>query len=520
MTLQIPSVPAAATVTVEPVPRGFRLDLDSSVKHIAPDLIAGGTPTRVLRLTSAGARAWAALADRPIASRAEGLLARRLTDAGLAHPVPPATSAAATGGLTTADVTVVVPVLDRPQTLARCLAALERDVRVVVVDDGSADPGAIAAVAAEHGARLVRREINGGPAAARNTGLDAVRSGHTHLQPGARGEVVAFLDSDCVPPAGWLEPLLAHLADPSVAAVAPRIVGTASRTWAGRYTVARGNLDLGRTPSRVRADARVAYVPTAALVARVAALLDVARDGYVFDPSLRYGEDVDLVWRLDAAGWRVRYQPGSRVVHHEPDRWRALLVRRYRYGTSAAPLAAAHPGSTSPLVVVPWPALAVAALLARRPVPAAAAALVTAANTRRALTRAGVPTGGLAATTARSVCGTWLGVGRYATQFAGPALLALTAVPGRPGRRLAAASLLLGGPLAQWWPRRRALDPVRFTAGYLADEIAYGAGVWSASLRRRTLAPLRPRVIRRPNLSPPPPAAPSTRPVPTKESPQ
>ena len=50
----------------------------------------------------------------------------------------------------------------------------------------------------------------------------------------------------------------------------------------------------------------------------------------------------------------------------------ACSTRRFRYGTSAAPLARRHPANLAPLVLQPWPALAVAALLARRPAAAAA----------------------------------------------------------------------------------------------------------------------------------------------------
>ena len=47
---------------------------------------------------------------------------------------------------------------------------------------------------------------------ARNEGLKGVET-----------ELVAFLDSDTVPPAGWIEQLAGHFDDPKVAAVAPRI---------------------------------------------------------------------------------------------------------------------------------------------------------------------------------------------------------------------------------------------------------------------------------------------------------
>ena len=46
------------------------------------------------------------------------------------------------------------------------------------------------------------------------------------------------------------------------------------------------------------------------------AQLDTAlREVDGFDPELRLGEDVDLVWRLDAAGWRCRYEPSVSVFH-------------------------------------------------------------------------------------------------------------------------------------------------------------------------------------------------------------
>lgn len=121
----------------------------------------------------------------------------------------------------------------------------------------------------------------------------------------------------------------------------------------------------------------------------------------------------------------------------------------------------------------------------------------------RALRRADVPATGLTAATLTAVRQTWLGVGRYCTQLAGPALVAgLIAPEGhgarRWGRRAAVASLLLGPALAAWRERRPGLDPVRFTLGHVADDIAYGTGVWAGCLRERTLVPVRPRISWRP----------------------
>ncbi len=471
-----------------PLPRGFRVVPDADTKELDRATLFGGSPGRVMRLSPAGLTAWAELRDGPVRSAAAGVLGRRLTDAGLAHPRPPDPPDPAD----LADVTVLIPVRDRPVMLARCLTALGRRYPVIVVDDGSSEPQAVAAAAAGHGARLVRRPVSGGPGAARNTGLADLGT-----------DLVAFLDSDCVPPAGWIERLAGHFADPLVAAVAPRIAALPSPSLAGRYAAASGSLDLGDREARVVPASRVAYVPTAALVARRSALLEVAGDGTVFDPALRYGEDVDLVWRLHEAGWRIRYDPAVQVGHHEPATWPALIARRFRYGTSAGPLARRHPGALAPLVLHPWPALTVAGLLGRRPVIAGAACTISVLAITRTLRRADLPTSGVTRAVLTGVHQTWLGAGRYSTQFAAPALAVTLTAGGstarrRWGRRAAAASLLLGPPVTAWAARRPALDPVRFVLGQLAEDIAYGAGVYAGCARSGTAAPVLPAVSWRP----------------------
>jgi mycofactocin system glycosyltransferase len=495
----------ARTRPLPPLPAGFGIELDRSTKQLSDGALFGGSPARVLRLTEAGQTALAELRERPVASPAAGVLARKLTDAGLAHPVPPANGSAPND----LDVTVVVPARDRAAMLDRCLRAAGHQYPVVVVDDGSADPAAVAAVAARHGAQLRRRPTAGGPAAARNTGLAGVCT-----------ELVAFLDSDCEPTPGWISALAPHFDDPLVGAVAPRIIAAdggwppaAAPTSAARYEQVCGSLDLGEQAARVVPSSRVAYVPTAALLVRRSALDEVGLAGAAatpeggdqfFDPGLRYGEDVDLIWRLDEAGWRIRYEPSVRMPHQSPEGWQELLGRRFRYGTSAAPLALRHPANMAPLVLQPWPAATVASLLARRPGFAAACLTASWLNLSAAVRRAGIPADGALPATFTAVQQTWLGAGRYVTQFAAPALAAAMAAPGTKSargrwmRRAAAASLLFGPAVSAYRQRRPALDPVRFIAAHIADDICYGAGVWTGCWRERTLIPVTPVISRRP----------------------
>ena len=494
----VPTVPVVPTVRTVPLPDGFGIVFDAETQFVGEDVLFGGSPPRLMRLNAAGVRALRELRDDGLVrSAAGGRLARRLTDTGMAHPRPPGGPAPDTGmahrrapagpGLDPGHVTVVIPVKDRQAELDRCLSALGAAYPVLVVDDGSRDPAATAALCRRHGARLLRRPESGGPGAARNDGLAAVTT-----------PLVAFLDSDCVAGPDWIAGLAGHFADPIVGAVAPRVRPVTGPGVAGRYLYARAPIDLGPWEARVAPLTRLSYVPTAALLA----LRDAVAAG--FDASLRYGEDVDLVWRMTEAGWRVRYDPGAEVGHAEPGRWAAILARRFRYGTSAAPLARRHPGQVPPLVLQAWPAAAVAALLARRPVTALAAYGAGTAQLVRLLRDWGVPERNVLRPMAFSVQQTWLGAGRWSVQYALPAVAVGLARPGgrsaraRLGRRVALASLVLGPPAAQWRRGRPPLDPVRFTLGYLADEAAYGAGVYRGALAERLAAPLLPKIAWRP----------------------
>jgi mycofactocin system glycosyltransferase len=419
-------------------------------------VLLGGRPRRLLRLTDAGAALAAELlTGTPATTAAQRALGARLVAAGLARPFVPAGPRP--------DVTVLVPVRDRP--LGECLDALGDRDPVVVVDDGSVVP----VVVDRPHVTVLRLERSRGPAGARLHGLAQIRT-----------EVVACVDSDVVVSAGWLEPLLAHLADPQVAAVAPRVVPMADGSRLGAFQQARSPLDLGPDDVPVRPGSAVAYVPSAALVIR--------RELATFDADLRYGEDVHLVWRLVAAGHVVRYDPRVVVRHREPATWRGALRRRHDYGTAAAALS--QRGHPVPHLVAGPTSMAGAAALAAAPAPlAAAVAAAASAVTAARLRRAGVPPRDAAWMAAAATGHAAVGLARYATQLAAP--LALAALTRRPGR----TALLLAAPqLVDWVRRRPPLDPLLFTVAGIVDDVAYGTGVWRGCVRHRTLAPLRPRV--------------------------
>jgi mycofactocin system glycosyltransferase len=303
--------------------------------------------------------------------------------------------------------------------------------------------------------------------------------------------VVAFVDADCRAAPGWLGPLVDHLADPDVGAVAPRIrarAGAATAAWLAAYEAVRSPLDLGTRPGAVRPRSRVPYVPATVLVVRRSALAEVGG----FDATLRYGEDVDLVWRLVAAGWVVRYEPASTVSHGVRRSLVALARQRFDYGTSAAPLARRHGEAVAPLSLSPWSGAAWVAVVLGHPLAGVAAAAASTAALaprlrplehpwREAARLAGLGhlrSGRLAADAARR---TWW-----------PLLVAACALSGR-ARRVALA-LALVPPLLERRPPREIVHVPAWLGLRLLDDMAYGLGVWAGAARARSPAALRPHV--------------------------
>jgi mycofactocin glycosyltransferase len=196
---------------------------------------------------------------------------------------------------------------------------------------------------------------------------------------------------------------------------------------------------------------------------------------------------VDLIWRMIAAGWRVQYDPAVEVRHVEPGQ--TVPVREL--GRAAGPAA---PG--------PRAADGRAGRAGRggrgaggRPLTALAAYGVSTGQLVRLLRGWGVPARDVLRPMAGSVRQTWLGAGQWSIQYALLAVIAGLARPGgrtpraRIGRGLALASLLAGPPATAWLRSRPRLDPVRFALGYLADEAAYGTGVYRGAAAERPSSP-------------------------------
>ena len=367
---------------------------------------------------------------------------------------------------------------------------------MIVVDDGSRDPAAVAAAAAAAGARCVHRAVNGGPAAARNTGLAAVGT-----------PLVAFLDSDCVPAPGWLSPLLPHFADPAVAAAAPRIVPHTPGARSGGYRGRRGPSGRpGRVSGLAGAVRGLQLDPGHGGGAehRAAGCQGAVRAGG--GPRRPRSGGRGRVRRAHAAGGGRQLRlaagrgrlarpvrPAATVAHQHRVRLRGWFTRRMQYGTSAAPLELRHPGTLPAVAMSGWSATAWAAAALGHP---GAGAGITAAATALLARRLAPVTGDPWPVAARLAAGgTVAAAGCWAARCRGrggrwrcPPRSRCPGCGCRWPRWSSPRPCSAGGSGARRW------DSARYVSARLLDDVAYSIGVWQGCLRHRTARPLLPRL--------------------------
>jgi GT2 family glycosyltransferase/predicted RNA methylase len=196
--------------------------------------------------------------------------------------------------------------------LGPCLAAIEAntgidDYEVIVLDNGSAEPGVEEAVRPYDKVRLIKEPVNHGFSRGNN-----IAARH------ARGEYLVILNNDTVPAPGWLRPLIEALRG-DVGIVGGRLVDHDGRTlFAGTYF----NPAINAYATAFRN-----YPPGAAgepreCEAYIACGIAMRRDLFEsvggFDENYFQGyEDIDLCLRVRERGLRVMYCPESVIEHAE-----------------------------------------------------------------------------------------------------------------------------------------------------------------------------------------------------------
>lgn len=222
------------------------------------------------------------------------------------------------GTFTPSFVSVLIPVYNGETVLPAQLRALTQqdfdgNWEVVVADNGSTD-GTRAAAAAFAEAlpdlRIVDASDIKGPSHARNIAADV-----------AKGDLLLFCDADDVVAPGWMSALV------TAAARAELLIGVGVVTRTPERDSVAGP-DHTPIPTSYR------FLPWGRT-----SNLAVHREAFErvggFDEQRRFGEDADLCWRIQLAGYRFAFVPEAYAAFRDWGTPREVWTRQWAFGKAA-----------------------------------------------------------------------------------------------------------------------------------------------------------------------------------------
>lgn len=201
-------------------------------------------------------------------------------------------------GLAEPRLSVIIPHLNQPGMLTRCLNSLAAGTRaadeVIVVDNGSHElPEAICAA---HPTVRLLSEPTPGPGPARNAGVAA-----------ATGDILAFIDADCIADPGWIAAIHAAFADPSAEILGGDVRIAYEDPTRLTLLEAYESIYAYRMDIYIRRDG---FTGTGNLAVRRQVMEAVGPFA-----GLGVAEDIDWGRRATAVGFRLLYIPAMRVYH-------------------------------------------------------------------------------------------------------------------------------------------------------------------------------------------------------------
>jgi glycosyltransferase involved in cell wall biosynthesis len=212
-------------------------------------------------------------------------------------------------------VSVVVPVLNREQTIGNCIKSLVRQrlrekFEIIIVDNGSTDNTVSIAMAFSDKVRLVR-DFARGAYHARNSGV-----------ANSAGKLIAFTDSDCIANQDWLSLLVRPFKDNSIKLVGGCIKAVKVRNYVESYCNA---FCLNQ---QFFCSSSTPYFATANLAVRKK---DFEKIGG-FDSRLMSCSDLAFCLRIHENGGKLFYEPRATIRHYYPSKLLDFVRKQYYYG--------------------------------------------------------------------------------------------------------------------------------------------------------------------------------------------
>jgi len=217
-------------------------------------------------------------------------------------------------------ISVIVPMFNAENTIIQALNGLEtqtiNEFEVVVVDDGSTDNSSGLLSKFQNQSKLqikLIKQSNAGPAKARNAGVGQ-----------SVGNIIIFLDSDCVPPANWLEEMVRPLGGKIVGCNCGYKVKNKENLIARYidYEIAKRHENLkGKTVDTIGSYSASFFKD-----------IFVKANGFSTEYTVASGEDFDLGFNIKKIGYDLFFTDRTFVYHYHPDSLRKYLKQQYGRG--------------------------------------------------------------------------------------------------------------------------------------------------------------------------------------------
>lgn len=231
-------------------------------------------------------------------------------------------------------VSVIVPVRDGEATIVECLDSLasqtKRPDEIIVVENGSRDETVFLVkqwiVAHSDLHTLLVMESQKGPSAARNRGMKV-----------AKGDLLAFLDADCVAPSDWLQRISQEMRQ-GVGAVGGPYRNHPSVSPLEKYAAMSWFFGNGHEVLSLSNP----FVSRFLLGGNMALLRRYLEEAGGFDERLRAGEDLELSFRLKKGGVRMKSISHLAVTHKIRSSFVKGMGRAFRHGILQSRIAGSH----------------------------------------------------------------------------------------------------------------------------------------------------------------------------------
>lgn len=236
-------------------------------------------------------------------------------------------------------VSVIIPAYNEEKRISNAIDVLLRQtypkdkMEIIVVDDCSTDK--TCEIVSRYSVKLIRHHRNMGPSATRNTGAKE-----------ATGEILAFTDADDKADKSWLTNIVKHYKKRNVGCV----VGSShiiygDRNWqqkilAELFICLRGDnvvKNIYNSKGRMGSNKSIGT--------NITFRRDIFKEMKGYEENLLAGEEQDIIWRVEKAGYKIAFEPNAVVYVTPKDSFKEYIKRAYLYSRSSAIVYFKHPAN-------------------------------------------------------------------------------------------------------------------------------------------------------------------------------